>query len=177
MTFNVLATTIPFGSALYVLFSFLILLILVKKFAYTPVNKMIDERQKKINDDLDDAAKASSDAEKAKLDSQEELKQTKIEASSIVDSARQSAAKEAETIIANANQRAAAIQKQAETEAAKAKNDALLAAKNQVADISTDIATEIIGKKINASDQQKLIDQLIDDITKTSTSLTETKGK
>ena len=177
MSFNVLAISIPFGSALYVLFSFLILLILISKYAYGPISKMIEARQNKIGEDLSNAENASKEAEKAKLASEEELKQTKIQASSIIDSARQSASQQADEIVANARERANVIQKQADNDAVKIKNDALLSAKNDVADISTDIATKLIGKNIDASDQQKLINQFIDEIVDSPVGATEQKRK
>lgn len=138
---------------------------------------MIVDRQKKIDDDLSNAENASKAAEATKLEYEEELKQTKIQASTIIDSARQSATQQADEIVTKARERATAIQKQADIDAAKAKNDALLDARNDVAGISADIATKLIGKEIDASDQQKLIDQFIDNIVDVPADLVEKKGK
>ena len=64
-------------------------------------------------------------------------------------------------IVASANEDAAAIRKQANEEAAKAKSDALNAARDQVADISVAIAEKVIAKNLSAEDQKDLVDQFI----------------
>ena len=51
--------------------------------------------------------------------------------------------------------------KKANEEAAKAKSDALNAARDQVADISVAIAEKVIAKNLSAEDQKDLVDQFI----------------
>ena len=53
-------------SLVWVIINLLVLYLLLKKFLFKPVCKMMDERSAKIQSDLDGAAQAKADAEKIK---------------------------------------------------------------------------------------------------------------
>ena len=55
-------------SLVWVIINLLVLYLLLKKFLFKPVCKMMDERSAKIQSDLDGAAQAKADAEKIKAD-------------------------------------------------------------------------------------------------------------
>src|SRR5699024_11210272 len=59
---------------------FLILMALVKKFAWGPVVDMMEKRERYVADEIDAAEKSRKEAEEASAKAQEQLKQTKQEA-------------------------------------------------------------------------------------------------
>ena len=60
-------------SLVWVIINLLVLYLLLKKFLFKPVCKMMDERSAKIQSDLDGAAQAKADAEKIKADYEAEI--------------------------------------------------------------------------------------------------------
>ena len=60
-------------SLVWVIINLLVLYLLLKKFLFKPVCKMMDERSAKIQSDLDGAAQAKADAEKMKSDYEAEI--------------------------------------------------------------------------------------------------------
>ena len=149
------------GNAIWYLVIFVILMLLVKHYAWGPVSDMMEKRRQKIIDDLDSAASDRKKAETLANEREAALKDSRQEATKILSDAKENAQKTSSEIVANANTDAASIRKKAEEDAKKAKTEALDAARDQVADISVAIAEKIIAKNLSAEDQKDLVNQFI----------------
>lgn len=79
-----------FGDMLIVTLSFLILLILLKVFAWDSVADMMNKRAKKISDDLDNAEKSRVNAQALEQKRQEQLMNSRSEAADIIKNAKDS---------------------------------------------------------------------------------------
>lgn len=154
------------GDMLFYLISFIILALLVWHFAWKPVTDMMKKRADKIADDIDSASKDRKEAAKLAAQRQTELQSSKKEATQIVDDARKNGQKLHDQIIDEANQNAQSIQEQAQRDAEQARQDALNSAKDDVANLSLEIAAKLINKQLNADDQQQLIDSYIEGLSK-----------
>jgi F-type H+-transporting ATPase subunit b len=154
------------GDMLFYLISFIILALLVWHFAWKPVTDMMKKRADKIADDIDSASKDRKEAAKLAAQRQTELQGSKKEATQIVDDARKNGQKLHDQIIDEANQNAQSIQEQAQRDAEQARQDALNSAKDDVANLSLEIAAKLINKQLNADDQQQLIDSYIEGLSK-----------
>ena len=55
---------VEWGTVLFTLITFIILLALLKKFAWGPLKSIMDERENAINKDIDDAHEAKVNAKK-----------------------------------------------------------------------------------------------------------------
>lgn len=154
------------GDMLFYLISFIILALLVWHFAWKPVTQMMEKRANKIADDIDSAANDKKAAAKLAAQRQEELKGSKQEATQIVDDARKNGQNVRDHIIDEAHQNAQSIQEQAQHDAEQARQNALKSAKDDVANLSLDIASKLIKKQLNADDQQELIDSYIEGLSK-----------
>ncbi|WKF84816.1 F0F1 ATP synthase subunit B [Lacticaseibacillus pantheris] len=155
------AAGLEVGDMLFDLATFIVLMVLVGKFAWGPVTKMMAKRQEKITGDLDYADQAKSDADKLLAQRQSELQNTQAEAVSIVNTAKTNGQKQSKAIVDAAHKDAADLKTKAAAEIAQSKQDALNGARDQVADLSITIASKIIGKELKAEDQQSLIDDYI----------------
>lgn len=155
------AAGLELGDMLFTLVTFIVLMLLVGKFAWGPVTKMMAKRQDKITGDLDYADKSRADAQKLLDKRQSELKNTQAEAVTIVNTAKANGEKQSKEIVAKAHDEATSLKAKAQDDIAQAKQDALNGARDQVADLSVTIASKIIGKELNADDQQALIDKYI----------------
>nr|WP_255639706.1 F0F1 ATP synthase subunit B [Aquibacillus saliphilus] len=146
------------------LVSFLILLALLKKYAWGPLMNKMEERENHISNEIDIAEKNRTDAEKASREASAELKQTRQEAQSIIEDARLAGQKQEQQIIEAARVAAESIKKSAKEDIEKEKENAIKALQDQVATLSVQIATKVIEKEINAQDQEKLISEYIKEL-------------
>ncbi|UQS82672.1 F0F1 ATP synthase subunit B [Bombilactobacillus folatiphilus] len=152
------------GDSLFVLVSFLLLLLLVKHFAWGPITKMMDQRVDKITGDLDYADNERKEAEQLKQKRASALKDSKAEAVQIVADAKKSGEDQRSTIVDQAHTEAQDIHQRAQADAKQAKVDAMKSVQHDVAQLSVDIATQIIGRELSVSDQQDLIDSYIKEL-------------
>ncbi len=142
----------------------LILFLLMKRFLFGPIKKIIDERQAEIEKNINDAESAKTDAEGLKAEYEERLKSAKKEADTILTTASKKALLKEEEIIKEANEKAAGILEKANLEIAMEKKAALESLKGEVSEIATSIAAKIIEKDIDEKDHEKLIEKFIDEI-------------
>ncbi len=75
--------------ALANLVNFVIIFFVLKKFAFKPINKIIEERQSKINKGLEDAEKAETELLMAKETGDKKISEAKTEANSIIGKAQE----------------------------------------------------------------------------------------
>lgn len=153
------------GDSLFLLVVFILLLLLVKHFAWGPVTKMMNDRANKINEDLDGAATSRAQAEKMAAQRQAELKNSKSEAIQIVNTAKVNGDKRRQEILDAAQSDADSVKAKARADAQQARTEALNSARQDVAQISVDIAEKLIGKELSVSDQKDLIDAYIKGLT------------
>lgn len=154
------------GDMLFYLVSFLIMAALVWHFAWKPVTQMMQKRADKIANDIDSAAQSREEAQKLATKRQEELKGSRQEAATIIDNAKQAGESQRAEIIATAQQDAQNLKNQAQKDAEQAWQDALRGAKEDIANLSIEIASKLIHKQLNADDQQALIDSYIEGLVK-----------
>ncbi|MDF7627099.1 F0F1 ATP synthase subunit B [Lactobacillaceae bacterium L1_55_11] len=155
------ATQLELGDMLFVIVAFLLLMVILWRVAYKPLMKVLDQRADKISGDLDGAETARKEAEDLSQQRQAELTKTRQESSQVIQQAKASAQKQGQDLLDAANERATAIDKQAESDAGKLKADALAQAKDDVADLSVAIAAKLMKKELSADDQRSLINAYI----------------
>lgn len=149
--------TVAVGSSLVQLAGFLVLLGLLAKFAWGPIKNVMDERERLINAEIDDAEARSSEAKRLKEENDKILKETQADISSMMENAKAQAKKEQETIISDANSRANQLIQDAKVDIEREKQNAIQEINAQVSEISVLIAEKMIRKEINADDQKALI--------------------
>src|SRR5436853_3799790 len=76
------------GLMIWTLVTFVAVLFVLKRFAFGPIQQVIDARRKAITADLDAAEKARADGEAALKEYREQLAAARKEAAKIVDDAR-----------------------------------------------------------------------------------------
>ena len=123
-------------SLVWVIINLLVLYLLLKKFLFKPVCKMMDERSAKIQSDLDGAAQAKADAEKMKSDYEAEIADAHSQAVEITNKAKAQAGRECDLMLENARAESAKIMKEAEKSIANEKEKAMDDAKYQIADLA-----------------------------------------
>ena len=150
------------GDLVFYIVTFIILMLLVKHFAWGPVTDMMKKRADKIASDIDNAARSREHAEKMAAKRQAELQNSRQEAADIVSNAKKSAETQRAQIVEAAQNDAQALKQQAQQDADQARRDALNGAKDDVANLSIEIASKLIQKELKADDQKELIDSYIE---------------
>lgn len=145
--------------------AFLILLFILTKFAWKPVLKAIHQRERSIEDALASAEKAKDEMARLTNENEQLLKEARAERDTIL--------KEAKTlkdqILVDAKEQAQAegnkLIEQARKEIEDQKNRALIEVKNQVSNLSIDIAKKVLQREFADQDKQEaLVAELLKDI-------------
>lgn len=155
---------INFFTALFTLVNTVALFLVLKKFLFKPVMKMIEDRQKEIDDMYSEADKAKLQA--AALQSEYENKLAAAAETSermVKEAVERGQSREAD-ILRQANAEADAILQKAAADIAQEKKKALNDAKNEIAGLAMDIAGKVVGRSLNGADQEKLVDQFIEEL-------------
>ena len=84
------------------------------------------------------------------------------EAATIVESAKETAEKNKASILADTTEEVSRLKQKANQEIAQSKAEALRSIKGDVADLSIDLASKIIGQTLDKEAQSQLIDSYID---------------
>ncbi len=149
---------------LYALLNLLILFLLVKKFLYKPVKKMLANRQATIDKEYEDAKNAKEQAMSDQKTYEEKLSQAQSEADSLIQSAVSTAQKRESEILLEAKEKADGIRRQAEADAELELKKAEQSIKEEIVSVGTMIAGKLLEREINAQDHKEMIDSFIDKI-------------
>lgn len=140
----------------------LILMLILKKFLWKPVKKIMAERQGQVDTIYHNAEEALGAAERDKKLYDEKLRGAQMEAETIVKAATQRADRLGDEIIANAKAKAEETMKKAESDIMQEKKKAMNDLKNEISGISVQIAENVVGREINEEDHRELIDSFIE---------------
>ena len=153
---------VNFWTALVVLINTLLIYFLGKIFLFEPVKKMIDSRQKEIDDMYAQADEAKEQANALKEEYAQKLSAAAAASEQIVKDAVQRGQSREEEILRKANAEASAILAKANADIAQEKKKALNDAKNEISGIAMTIAEKVVARELNQADQKALIDGFID---------------
>ena len=155
---------VDFWTALFTLLNFLAVFFVGKHFLWGPVTKMVQDRQKEIDDMYSEADTARASAKAMEEEYQGKLLSARNTSEQIVrDAVNRGQARE-EEIIRQANAEASAMMDKAAADIALEKKKAINDAKNEIADIAMEIAGKVVGRQLSDADQTKLVDQFIDEL-------------
>ena len=151
-------------TALFTLLNTLTIFFVAKKFLFGPVMKMIEDRQKEIDDMYDAAAGAKNSAAALESEYQQKLSAASETSERMVKEAVTRGQKREEEIIRQANQEANAIRSKAAADIAQEKKKAINDAKDEIAGLAMAIAGKVVGRALSDADQASLVDHFIDEL-------------
>ena len=139
-----------------------ILFLLLKKFLYKPVTKMLANRQSELDARYKAAEEAERSAEEDRKIWSEKMDRADAEAEGILREASEKAGAKSERIVSEAKEKAREIMSRAEEEARleylKAQDDI----KVEIFDLSTALAEKMLKREIKDEDHRELIRSFID---------------
>ena len=142
----------------------LILFFVLKHFLFDKVNKVIDERQKEIQQSYDRADEAEKNAQQLEADYNAKIGQAKEESAEIIRDATKKAQARADEIIDEARVEARGIRTNAENEIEREKKIAVNAIKDEISQIAFSAAAAVVEKDLTSEDNEKLIEKFIDNV-------------
>ncbi len=151
-------------TALFVLLNTLTIFFVGKKFLFGPITKMIEERQKEIDDQYAAADEARENALALEAEYQQKLSVATETSDRLVKEAVARGQARQEEILQQASREAAAMLEKANADIAQEKKKALNDAKDEISVIALAIATKVVGKEITPEDQSALVDSFIDEL-------------
>ena len=145
------------GLMIWTIVSFLILLFILKKAAWTPIVKALEEREKGIKDDIESARSAREEAEKSMDDYRKKLAEAQTEAQKVVEKARHDAERVGEELKAKYKADAESQLEKARKQIELEKQAAINEIRGEIATLAITAAEKIITKNLNSEDNRRLV--------------------
>jgi F-type H+-transporting ATPase subunit b len=152
------------GLMIWTLVCFAITFFVLRKYAFGPIQKTIDDRRQRIRESVEEAERARAEARRLLEEHKQLIGQAKSEASEILaearkvgDSQRERAREEIE---ADRQRRLEETRKQIEAETVRA----LEQIRNEVADLTLLATEKVTGKVLDREDDRRLIEDAIGDL-------------
>ncbi len=143
---------------------FLLLVWLLRRFAWAPVLKMLEERRQKIAGEFQEAERRKGEADQLRAKYEQELKTIDAQARQKLQEAVADGQRVAVEIKAQANQEAAARLARSEDEIAREREKAKELLKQAVITLSMRSAEKILRQKLDEKQQRQLVSEFIDEV-------------
>lgn len=140
---------------------FVLLFVLLWKFAIPALKKALDNRAETIESDLKRAEEAKLESEELLADYRKQLAGAKDEAAKIIEEGRKTADELKKEILAKAESEAGEIVEAGRRDVEAAVASAQAELRRQMADLSVDLAGRILGRELDAAAQQQSVDEFI----------------
>lgn len=158
--------TPEFGLIFWTSITFLVLLFILKKFAWKPILGAVSEREKGIKDALASAVEARKEMENLQADNERILKEARAEREAMLKDARELKNKMIDDAKKDAKIEANKLITQAQAAIEAEKKAAIADLKSQVAQISISIAEKVVREELsNTEKQEKLVESMLDNAT------------
>jgi F-type H+-transporting ATPase subunit b len=149
------------GNAIWTLVIFVIVVLVLGRFAWGPVLSLLREREQFIHKSLSDAKRDRDDAEARLKDYAAKLQTAHAEANQIIVSSRADAERLREEMKQKARAEAETIVKNAERQIQLETARALQQIRAEAVDFSVMIASKLIQRNITAEDNDRLIEEAL----------------
>ena len=145
---------------------FLVLILILAKFAWRPILGAVKEREDSINNALSSAEEARKEMQNLKADNEQLRKEARAERDAILKEARELKEKVLASATEEAQTKADMIVAQAKESIEMEKKAAMAEIKSQVANLSIEIAEKVIRKELSSKEKQhQMINEMLGDVT------------
>jgi len=155
---------VNFWTALFTLLNFLAVFFVAKHFLIGPIQQIIADRQKEIDDMYAQADQAKEDAQQMQSEYEQKLSAAQATSERIVKEAVTRGQQREEEIIRAANAEASAIMDKANADIAMEKKKALNDAKDEISEIAMAIAEKVVGRELTAADHAQLVEDFLNEL-------------
>lgn len=142
----------------------LILVLILKKFLFKPVQNIIKQREEEVNKVYSDADAALSEAKAEKELYLEKLSEAKAEADSLIKTANERAKAESAEIISGARAEAERRRRHADEDIELARKKAAEEMRDSISDMVISLAEQVVEKELDPKAHASLIDEAIESL-------------
>jgi len=161
-----LEVTFNSGTFLVMIINFLILMYVLVKLLYHPIQGILEERRLKVARDLNEAEKAKQAAEQLQLEARKKLEESQVEAYRIIENARNEAQLLKDELITQARQEADLLRKRSQHEIEQAKSIARAELKEEAVELAMMSFKKVFEKNKTLQLNDVLIRGLLEEINK-----------
>ncbi len=152
------------GLMIWTLVTFVIVLIVLRKYAFGPIQQLIDTRRQAIVADLDAAQAAREEAQTSLAEYRQQLAEARKEAGKIVEEARRVGDERRAAAVAELEAEKARLMRQTQEEIRAETRQALNAIKQHVADLAVAATEKVVRARLDEAGQRRLIDEALADV-------------
>lgn len=149
------------GDIIVTVVIFLILLVLLKKFAWGPLMGVMDQRAEMIATEIEQAEKSRIESKELLEEQRSLLKEARNDAQAIVENAREQGESQREDIVKVARNEVARLKEEATLEIASEREKAVAAVREEFVSLSILAASKVLGKELSEEDNRALIEETI----------------
>lgn len=149
--------------ALWTLVVFIVLLIVLRRWAWGPLSDALESRERSIQQSIQEAERANREAQELLGQYHHKLDSVQDEVRAILDEARRDGQHTSQQIIRDAQEESRAIRERARREIERARDQALRDIWQQAAQLATGAAGRIIGRELKPADHQQIIEEALAD--------------
>lgn len=153
-------------TAIWTLVIFIVVCLVLGKYAFGPIAKALDEREKGVADNIASAQQANDEAKNILSQYQQKLADSKDEVRQILDTARKDAQRSADGIVEKAKEAAQLEQQRVMKEIEAATSNALQNIAEKSATLATNLAGKMIRKEVTPEAHRDLIKGALDEFAK-----------
>jgi F-type H+-transporting ATPase subunit b len=146
--------------------AFGIVFFFVRLWAWPAINRSLEARQAAITGKLSEAETAKAEAESLRADYERQVAEARDQGNRIIEEARRTAEQMKADLLARAQSEADALLAKAREDAAGEKSRALTAARQEVANLSIDLAEKVVGHNLDREAQLGLVERYLADLEK-----------
>ncbi len=152
------------GNALWTVIIFVLVLVVLGKFAWGPILQSLQKREAFIRDSLEQARRSREESESRLKEYTDKLTTARAEASAIVEEGRRDAEVLKRQIEETARSESAAMLERARREIAIATETAVKELYSLGAQLSTEVAARVIQKEMDAKQHERIIQDCIEEL-------------
>lgn len=154
------------GLAFWTTLTFILLLLVLTKFAWKPILSALKQREEAIKDSLEQAEKAKDEAKKILSENQNSLAKAEEESKKIIEQSKIYAENLKDQILKDSKDQAKKLIEEASAEIDRKKDAVFDELKNQVAEISIKAAEKILRENLDVEKNKKIVDKYVNDISR-----------
>ncbi len=141
-----------------------LLFLILKKFLYKPVMRVLEQRQKELDAQYEAAENAEKQAYENRNLWEEKLSRADAQADAILQNATENAKYRGDRLVAEAKEQADSIIRIAQNEAELERKKATEGIKREIVEVSGALTEKMLEREINTEDHRALIDSFIEKI-------------
>lgn len=144
--------------------NFTILLVILKKFLYKPILKVLDERKKQVAKSIKDAEEIEKRLEQSSLEQEQLLDKARLESASMIKEAKDEAKSLAEKTVENAKEQVTQLMQKNKERLDLEKDQMLKEAKKDLAEIIIAASMKVSKQTIDKAANKKIVETVVKEV-------------